>query len=218
MTTDTQTLGTTLTGIIATMGLMISGAAAPSPAHAQQPSMASINAQMSAFNHRLAQNQQRINGWVSQKAADPTVRAGYAQYVARARAAGVQPQSLDNYAYGYIATQGYSSRGTAIFRANEVNNNQKIASATADLRAAEGARGQAQMGMQQGFSNNQQEFGNLLRGTSTYYGPNGSPQVLPHTWESNTLQHYQGNQYYVDYSGQYHQLNANGSWYALTPR
>lgn len=189
----------------------------PAIGHSQNLS-AMINQEMSSMNAKLAANQQRINGMIQRDTQDPRVRAGYAQYVARARQAGVQPTSLFNYAYGYAATQGYSARGTAIFRANEANNNAKIASAASDLRAAQAARGQAQLGMQAAFNNNQREVGNLLRGTSTYVGPAGQPQVLPHTWQSNSYQNYQGREYYVDFSGQYHQLGNDGYWYPLSPK
>jgi len=179
---------------------------------------ASISQSMGSLNQRLAANQLRINGMVRQKMQDPRVRAGYAQYVARAQRAGVQPQSLASYSYNYLATGGYSRQGMAIYRANEASNQAKIASATADLRSAQAARGQAQLGMQQGFSNNQAEFGRLLRGTSTYTAPNGGTQVLPHTWQANTFQQYQGRQYFVDQSGQYHALGNDGYWYALSSR
>jgi hypothetical protein len=191
--------------------------AAPRPAHALDLS-AMINQEMASMNQKLANNQVRINGMVQQKMQDPRVKSGYAQYVARARQAGVQPQSYFNYSYNYIATQGFSARGTAIYRANEASNAAKISSATADLRNAQAARGQAQLGMQQSFNNNQHEFGNLLRGTSTYSAPNGGTTVLPHTWQTNTYQRYEGSTYYVDYSGTYHALGSDGSWTTLSPR
>jgi len=197
-------------------------AAGTASAYQSPPSIASlqasINQSMGSLNQRLAANQLRINGMVRQKMQDPTVRAGYAQYVARAQRAGVQPQSLASYSYNYLATGGYSRQGTAIYRANEANNQAKIASATADLRNAQAARGQAQLAMQQGFSNNQAEFGRVLRGTSTFTAPNGSTQVLPHTWQANTFQQYEDRQYFVDQSGQYHVLANNGYWYPLSSR
>jgi hypothetical protein len=191
--------------------------ALPGPASAQNL-MGMINQEMGSMNQKLANNQLRINGMVNQKMRDPKVRSGYAQYVARARQSGIQPQSYFNYSYNYIATQGFSRPGIAVYRANEARNSARIASATADLRSAQAARGQAQLGMQQAFSNNQREFGNLLRGTSTYAAPSGRTRVLPHTWQANTYQQYEGGTYYVDFGGRYHALGSDGTWTTLSPR
>jgi hypothetical protein len=214
MTTFTARATALVAGTAALLASLSASAQLPS----SQNLSAMINREMSTMNQRLAANQQRINGFVQQRMRDPRVRAGYSQYVARARSAGVQPTSFANYAYGDVATNGYSRQGVALFRANEANNAARIASSAAGLRAAQAARGAAQLGMQQSFSNNQREFGNLLRGTSTYVAGNGATQVLPHTWQSNTYQSYQGREYYVDYSGGYHVLANNGYWYPLAPR
>jgi hypothetical protein len=130
----------------------------------------------------------------------------------------MQAQDYYTWTYNYIYTNGYSAQGMAQARANENANQAKVQSAYQGLREAEAQRGQAQATLQQHYSNNQNEAGNLLRGNSTYTAPNGATQVLPHTWAANTYQQYQGHQYYVDYSGQYHVLGTDGYWYPLAAR
>src|SRR5450756_1031605 len=93
-----QTLGA-LVSIMSLFGM-------PSIGHSQDLA-GMINQEMASMNAKLAANQRRINNMVQRDTQDPRVRAGYAQYLARARKAGVQPTSLFNYAYGYAATQGY---------------------------------------------------------------------------------------------------------------
>ena len=50
------------------------------------------------------------------------------------------------------------------------------------------------------------------------YAPNGATVALPHGWQPNTTQVYQGNTYHVDASGQYHVLTGNGWWVPVTPQ
>jgi hypothetical protein len=183
------------------------------PARAQ--SIDAINAQMNAFNARLAANQQRINGWVRQRMQNPQVQAAYARYAANARANGQAPQSFSTYAYYWIATNGYSRSGVNLLRQNDARNAQAERAALADERAAEANRGAAQLAGQQHFSQNSAEVGNMLRGTSTYTAENGAQRVLPHTWQANTTHGYEGNLYYVDASGNYWVAGGNGGWYPL---
>ena len=183
------------------------------PAHAQ--SIASINAEMSAFNARLAANQQRINGWVRQRMQNPQVQAAYARYAANARANGQVPQSFSTYAYYWITTNGYSRSGVNLLRQNDARNAQAERAALADERAAEANRGQAQLAGQEHFNRNSAEVGNMLRGTSTFTAENGAQRVLPHTWQSNTTHTYEGNLYSVDASGNYWVAGGDGGWYPL---
>lgn len=79
-------------------------------------------------------------------------------------------------------------------------------------------RGQAQQAHGDGYFRNQQEAGRGLMGQSTYLAPNGATVALPHGWQPNTTQVYQGNTYHVDASGQYHVLTGNGWWVPVTPQ
>jgi len=203
----------TITSMLAATAINF-GAATMLPANAQAQSMAGIQAQMNAFNARLAANQQRINGMIQQRMNDPQVKAAYNRYVARTRANGQWPVSYQNFTYQYVATNGFSAQGTALYRRNESINQAKIATSAAGLRQAQANRGAAQINMQNHFNANQYQAGLLLRGQSTYYGPNGNPVDLPHTWQINTRHQYQGNTYMVDASGNYYVGTTRG-WVPL---
>jgi hypothetical protein len=206
-----------ITGLLSALALCAGVAGMPTQAHAQDYT-AMINQSMAQMNAMIANGQQRVDGMVRQKMQDPRVQAGYRQYQANMYRQGMQAQDYYTWTYNYIYTNGYSAAGMAQARANENANQAKVQSAWQGLRQAEDQRGQAQATWQQHYSNNQNEAGNLLRGNSTYTAPNGATQVLPHTWAANTYQQYQGRQYYVDYSGQYHVLGTDGYWYPLAAR
>lgn len=162
--------------------------------------------------------QQRVNGAVQQRMQDPQVQAAYQQYAWRMRQAGQRPMDFPSYTYQYIYTNGFSASGVAHMRQNEAAIAQREGAAVQGLRQAETARGQAQQAQRDGYFRSQQEAGRGLMGQSTYAAPNGLELALPHTWQPNTTQVYQGNTYRVDASGQYHVLAANGWWYPVAPR
>lgn len=184
------------------------------PAAAQDYS-AMINQQMAQMNAMINQGNQQINGWVQQKMQDPQVQAGYRAYVAKAQAQGLPVQDFPTWTYNYIYTNGYSAEGMAAARQNETRNQQKEMQAYNALRSAEQNRAAAQGNLQNHYSANQQEAGNQLAGNSTYYAPNGQPMVLPHTWQANTTNYYNGAYYHVDPSGAYYVYAADGNWYPL---
>jgi hypothetical protein len=161
---------------------------------------------------------QRVNGALQQRMQDPQVQASYQQYAWRMQQAGQRPVDFPTYTYQYIYTNGFSAAGIAHMRQNEAGIAQREAAAVQGLRQAEAARGQAQQAQRDGYFRNQQEAGRGLMGQSTYVAPNGAQLALPHTWQPNTTQVYQGNTYHVDASGQYHVLAANGWWYPVAPR
>ncbi len=207
-------LRTTLSGAVLLASIL--GLAMPANAQysaSQYTDM--INAQMNAMNANIAAGQQRINGMVQQRMRDPQVRSAYQQYVARARANGQQPQDYATWTYYYIATLGYSPAGRAAFQNSENQNQQREHAAYGRLKAAEAARGEAQTNQQRSYSEHQAEAGNMLRGTSTYSANDGRHTVLPHTWQADTAHSYQGNQYYVDRSGNYWLATGNGTWAPL---
>jgi hypothetical protein len=122
------------------------------------------------------------------------------------------------YTYQYIYTNGFSAAGIAHARANEAGIAQREAAAVQGLRQAEQNRAQAMQAQRDGYFRNQQEAGRGLMGQSTYVAPNGATLALPHTWQPNTTQVYQGNTYHVDASGQYHVLGSDGWWYPVQRR
>jgi hypothetical protein len=79
------------------------------------------------------------------------------------------------------------------------------------------AAGAAQQAQRDAYFANQQEAGRQLMGQSSYWAPNGQRLQLPHTWQPNTTNQYQGQTYHVDASGRYHVQGADGWWYPLQP-
>lgn len=179
---------------------------------------AMIQQQMNAMNANIARGQQRVNGIVQQRMADPQVQAGYRQYLAQMRAAGRPPMDYPTYTYHWVYTNGFSAQGIAHARANEAGIAANERAAVQRLRDAEQQRGAAQQAQRDRYFANQQEAGRQLLGQSTYIAPDGATLALPHTWQRNTTHTHQGRTYHVDASGQYHVLGTNGWWTPLQPR
>jgi len=119
------------------------------------------------------------------------------------------------YAYYYMYTNGFSQAGIAHMNRVEGSNQSAEMQRLQGLRQAEQQRGQAQVQQNESYYRNQAEAGRGLMGQSTYYGPNGYQSQLPHTWQNNTFQTYQGQRYWVDQSGQYYRIDANGWAYPI---
>jgi hypothetical protein len=179
---------------------------------------AMLRQQMQLMNANIARGQQMVENNVRQRMADPQVQAGYRQYLAQMRAAGRPPMDYPTYTYNWIYTNGYSAQGIAHARATEAGIANAEQAKVQQLREAERQRGAAQQQQRDGYARNQQEAGRQLAGQSTYLAPNGSPLVLPHTWQPNTQHVHQGQTYRVDASGQYQVLAADGWWYPLQAR
>lgn len=147
---------------------------------------------------------------VSSNMNNPQVIAMYNQYVA----AGQFNGTLEQFAYNYAATGGFQNKQGYYNTSNQIVNAEK--NAWAGYQGAVTNYNNAYNGYTQGFSDNQWEAGLGLMGQSTYYGY-GNGQQLPHTWQPETYQYYQGNQYFVDYTGTYWMADPNGSgyWYQL---
>jgi hypothetical protein len=178
-----------------------------------QASQAQMNAQINA-------GQQRVQQIVQQKMQDPQVQAAYQQHLAQASQRGVQPYDFPTFAYYYAATNGFSSSGVAAYNQTSQDIQGRERAAWQGVRDAEAQRGQAINGLNDGYSRNQQEAGRQLMGNSTYVNAaTGQSQALPHTWQANTYNNYQGNTYYVDQSGQYWMADPNGSgnWMQMAP-
>jgi hypothetical protein len=201
---------------LAALAVLAGASALPSLAAAQDFT-AMINAQMAQMDATLAQAQQQVNGIVQQNMQNPVVQAAYQQHVAEAQSSGQAPMNFETFAYYYAATGGFSAEGKAAWYRNEAANGARVMSAWQGVQAAEANRAAAQSELAAGFSRNQNEFGNLLMGNSTYAAPNGFSSVLPHTWQPNTYHQYNGNTYYVDEGGRYFAYS-NGYWVPLTPR
>jgi len=177
-----------------------------------------IQAQQAQMNQMLAAGQNHVNQIVQQKMQDPRVQQAYQQHLAQARQQGVRPYDFQTFAYYYAATNGFSD--VAGYNRTTQDIQGKERAAWQGVKDAEANSAAAINGWNQGYSNNQQEAGRQLMGNSTYVNGNtGQSQVLPHTWQRNTYNTYQGNNYYVDYSGQYWIADPNGSgnWIRMNP-
>lgn len=135
---------------------------------------AMIQQQMNAMNANIARGQQRVNGIVQQRMADPQVQAGYRQYLAQMRAAGRPPMDYPTYTYHWVYTNGFSAQGIAHARANEAGIAANERAAVQRLRDAEQQRGAAQQAQRDRYFANQQEAGRQLLGQSTYIAPDGA--------------------------------------------
>lgn len=195
--------------------LLLAGAAAAASA---QDYAAMIRQSLVRQQAAVDGAQQRVAGAVQQRMHDPQVQAAYRQYAWRMQQAGRQPMDYPSFTYQYIYTLGFSAQGVAMARANEAGIARREAEAVQGLRQAQQDRAQAMQAQRDGYFRNQQEAGRGLMGQSTYVAPNGASLALPHTWQPNSTQTYQGNTYHVDASGQYHVLAANGWWYPVTPQ
>lgn len=122
--------------------------------------------------------------------------------------------SLEQFAYNYAATAGFTNVQGYYNTSNDIVNKEK--QAWAGYQGAVNGYRNAYGAYTDGFSENMQEAGRGLMGQSTYYGY-GNGQQLPHTWQPETYQYYQGNEYFVDQSGTYWMADPNGSgyWYEL---
>jgi len=193
------------------------GCVAASPAFAQDYA-AMIRQSLARQQQAVNAATQRVDGAVQQRMQDPQVQASYQQYVWRMQQAGQRPIDFPGYTYQYIYTNGFSAAGIRHAQQNEADIAQREAAAVQGLRQAEQNRAQAMQAQRDGYFRNQQEAGRGLTGQSTYVVPNGALRALPHTWQPNTTQVYQGNTYRVDASGQYHVLASNGWWYPVAPQ
>jgi hypothetical protein len=203
-----------LTTIAASLAAALGAALATGSARAQNYE-AMIQQQMQAMNQNIARGQQAVNHIVQQRMQDPGVQAGYQQYLAQMAAAGRQPMNYASYAYYHVYTNGFSAQGMAHMRRTESGIQTREQAAWQGLQQAQQQRAQAQQAWQNGYHAHQQEAGRQLMGQSSYGAANGQTQALPHTWQRNSVQQYQGQWYHVDASGQYHQRGADGWWYPL---
>lgn len=185
------------------------------PQLAAAQSVAGLYAQVNGLTARIQQAQSQT---LQRGMQDPRIRASYSRYVSTMAARGQQPMPFANYAYQYMATGGFTARGKALLAASNARNQAKVASAAQDLRNAEAQRGQVQMASQQSAAARSYAAGQLVQGVSTYVGQNGASVELPHTWQANTTNTYNGSTYHVDPSGNYWVLGGDGSWRPLARR
>ena len=146
--------------VVLAAALALTGAAA----HAQN----FLNMDINALNTRLANQQggrmnQTTNGIVQANVANPQIVAAW-----RANPRGM---SLQQYAYMYGATGGFTPRGIAQYNQTSANIAANERASVMGLRAAEANFGAAINDRNAAASANLQEAGRGLMGQATYYNP-----------------------------------------------
>lgn len=176
-----------------------------------------LNAAIAAQNNTVAQAQNRVAQNLQAGMANPQMQAQYQAYAQQMMARGQAPMPFQQYVYMSQYTRNFSADGVAHARGNENAIRQNEYQSVMGVRQAEGNRANAQAQLFDSYNRMAYERGNMLAGNSTYAGGQyGGSQVLPHTWGANTYQRYNGNNYWVDPSGQYYQQGPNGWWYPMS--
>jgi hypothetical protein len=136
----------------------------------------------------------------------PEIQAAYQQ----CQYSGGYCGSFEEYALNYVSTNGFTDGGAwarqnQVNVANEQNAWQGVQNAQQGYRDAYG-------NYTGNFSETMNESGNVLMGNETYDGiQEYGSQVLPYGWQANSYNTYNGQNYYVDDSGQYYQIDPNNS-------
>jgi hypothetical protein len=163
-----------------------------------------FNSWNTQLNTQIDQSQQQL---IAQVLQDPNFQSMYQQYLASGGTA-----TPEQYAYQYAATGGFSAQGMQNYQNSEAASAAKIQGAWQDYQNSVQGYQDAYGNYTGGFANNQTEFGNTLMGNSTYVNPGtGSSYVLPHTWQTDSYNTYNGQNYYVDQAGQYFWIDPNNT-------
>lgn len=156
---------------------------------------------------------QFYQGVIQQNVADPRVQAGYNAWIANGGGG-----TIEEFAYGWAATGGYSAQGLANYGATSAQINVQQQQAITNYFNSQGTYAEAYGEYTGGFQGNITEAGNGLMGNGTFYNPNtGTNEVLPYTWQPRTVNTYNGSNYYVDGLGTYWQMDPSGYFYGLSP-
>lgn len=155
-----------------------------------------------------AQMQPILTNIVQQNMNNPQVQQAYHQH----RMQGGQ-LSLEQYAYQWAATGGFTPPGMAAYQQSEQANQAKEQAAWQGLQQAEHQRGAAQSEMAAHYSHNHQVAGQNLMSQATYATPAG-PQVLPYNLAPGYYQAPHGN-YFVDAQRNYFFVDAWGYYHPI---
>jgi hypothetical protein len=196
--------------LFATAALIAAAAAGPAGAQDFQAMIAQSMGQMNAI---VGAAQQRVQVAVQQRMQDPVVQQAWRQHLART--GGRPGMDYPTFTYHYIYTNGFSAAGMAHMRATEGRIQQQESAAWQGVRQAEADRAGAMQQQRDRFNANQHEAGLGLRGQGSWRAPDGTTLQLPHTWQPNTLNRWNGYTVHVDHAGQYRVLGADGAWYPL---
>jgi hypothetical protein len=163
-----------------------------------------------------AETQTQINAIMGQamQQRGPEIQAAYQQCLYSGGYCG----SFEEYALNYVTTNGFTDGG-AWARQNQAN----IAAeqqAWQGVQQAEANSAAAIQGLNNNYAQNQWEAGNVLYGNSTWTNSyDNTNHTVPYNWQPDTYNTYNGQNYYVDYAGQYFWVDPNntGWMYPLNP-
>lgn len=158
-----------------------------------------------------AQLVQQQAAMVEQAMRDPECWAMYQQFG--------RGMSYPEFAYQYLATAHFTSEGIARWRQSEAENRVREGAALRALRAAQAARGEAQIENWDEYFSHQSKAGLGLQGQGSYGDPTtGGPVVLQNirpgvpSYDQRT-----GRWYSMDERGNYYGQGPDGRWYPMTP-
>lgn len=174
---------------------------------------AMLQQQLQQSEMMAQQMRQMERGIVQQNMQNPEVQARYQQY----RAAG-GTMSLDQFAYQYAATAGFTPDGVARWNQSERGIQQQDQRALQDYRANQAQNAEALQQMHQRNADIARQRGNLLNGTTDYVDPStGARHNLPHTIQPNSGYYDPGTdqRYYNDPQGNYYRGTPGGTWQEL---
>ena len=169
-----------------------------------------INAMFNAqVAQQRAQEQAVIGGVVNENMNNPQIVAAWRQ--------NPRGMTLQQYAYAYAATGGFSPQGYANYGAASRQINARDQAAWQSYQQGAQAYRDAYNAYTNGFSANQQEAGQGLMGQQSYYNPaNGQNVTLGHTQPGATWTE-GGYTYQMAPNGQYYATTGNGYWTPVKP-
>lgn len=174
---------------------------------------AMINQSMANLNNIVKQAEQRGQQAVQQAMNDPRCQAMYQQHLQQGGRL-----SLQQFAYEYARTGGFTPQGKINAFNVEQNNQAKEKQAFDAWQAAQQNAANAINQWQEGYRRNQNEAGNIMSGNRTYVDPQGRSFVLPYTQPGYYTDYNTGTVYHLDQNGRYHYMqNNSGYWVPLNP-
>jgi hypothetical protein len=160
-------------------------------------------------NAQNAQMHQQLQSNLQQLMSNPQFNGAYQNYRAHGG-----PMSQEQFAYGWMATGGYTPEGMQRWRQNEAYNQHREQVAWQGMRAAEDQRRDAQAENSAHYAHNQSIAGMNLMNQAPYATPMG-PQVLPYNLRPGWYDGPNGERYFVDPFGQYFYIDPSGNPYPI---
>jgi hypothetical protein len=167
---------------------------------------AMFNAQVA---QQRAQEQAVIGGFVNQNMNNPQIVAAWRR--------NPRGMTLQQYAYAYAATGGFTPQGYANYGAASGQINARNQAAWQSYQQGVQNYRNAYNGYTGGFSANQQEAGRGLMGQQSYYNPANGQNVSLGYIQPGTTWSQGGYTYRMAPNGQYYATTGNGYWTPVNP-